>query len=170
MVTAGRCGRVVDVDARMVIVTGMSAAWERTDMSSRLKIGAVELQVGHSYGEWSMRVEIDMETTGVTTAAIVYPDRAAAEAACEAWARDFVNAAAAAGIAAECTRRPAGDVPAHVRHERKIEAALETFSPSAEHWYGLTQAERDRQWNALRRLVDAVAADEAGIAAEGSGT
>ena len=145
--------------------------WERTETSSRLKIGAVELQVGPSYGEWSMRVEIDMETTGVTTAAIVYPDRAAAEAACEAWARDFVNAAAAAGIVADGSERiHVRAVPAHVRHERKIEAALATFSPSAEHWYGLTQAERDRQWTALRELVDAVVAAEAGNAPDRSGT
>ena len=75
--------------------------WERTETSSRLKIGAVELQVGPSYGEWSMRVDVDMETTGVTTAAIACLDRAAAEAACEAWALDFVNAAAAAGIVAD---------------------------------------------------------------------
>ena len=80
----------------------MSAmTWERTETGSRLKIGAVELQVDLTRWGWSMRVDVDMETTGVTTAAIACLDRAAAEAACEAWALDFVNAAAAAGIVAD---------------------------------------------------------------------
>jgi hypothetical protein len=77
----------------------MSATtWERTETSSRLKIGAVEFVVRKSGEGWRVRVQLTQTSEVLDDE---YDDRAAAEAACEAWAREVVSAAAAAGIVAE---------------------------------------------------------------------